>query len=269
MSDSIFNLRKGRIPLVVSMPHIGLAIPSEIAQTMTAAAKPRDDTDWHLETLYDFLENLGASLLTPVYSRYVVDLNRPPGGPTMYPGQDNTPVCPVDTFDRVPLYAAGRAPDASEIERRIQTYWHPYHTALENELARVRQEHGVALLWDAHSVRSVVPRFFEGRLPDFNLGTVGGLSCGPGLGERLLDIANASGRYSSVLNGRFVGGFVTRSHGRPKSDIHAVQLELSQITYMDESPPYAFDNQRAQQLRPLLRLLLEDVLAWAKTDRKQ
>jgi N-formylglutamate deformylase len=267
MSQAIFSLHKGRSPLVVSMPHVGLAIPPDIAGVMTRAAEARDDTDWHLETLYDFLEDLGASVLVPVHSRYVVDLNRPADGRTLYPGQDNTPVCPVDTFDRVPLYQPGREPDEGETQRRLQTYWRPYHAALADELARVRDEHGTALLWDAHSVRSVVPRFFEGRLPDLNFGTVGGSSCGPGLGELMLDIARSHGQYSAVLNGRFVGGFVTRSHARPGDGIHAVQLELSQITYMDEAPPYAFDPVRADALRPLLRSLLQGALDWSGTAR--
>lgn len=264
MTEPVYRLRKGRLPLLVSMPHVGTAIPADIESAMTDVARRRDDTDWHLEALYDWIDELGASVLVPSYSRYVIDLNRPPDGASMYPGRDNTPVCPIDTFDRAPLYASGREPDAAEVERRLQAYWHPYHDALAGELARLRQEHGVALLWDAHSVRSVVPRFFEGRLPDLNLGTVNGQSCGAGLGERLLAIAQADGRYSAVLNGRFVGGHVTRRHGRPEQGIHAVQLELSQITYMQESPPYPFDAARADGIRPVLKAMLDGVLRWAE-----
>ncbi len=264
MTQPVYRLSRGRVPLVVSMPHVGTSIPSEIEGTMTQAGRRRDDTDWHLERLYDWLDSLGASLVVANCSRYVVDLNRPPDGASMYPGQDNTPVCPVDTFDREPLYVPGSEPDAAQVRHRLERYWWPYHDALSAELARVRDEHGVAVLWDAHSVRSVVPRFFVGRLPDLNLGTVHGTSCGAGLGERLLEVAQADGRHTSVLNGRFVGGHVSRRHGRPDAGIHAVQLELSQRTYMEEKPPYTFDAGLADQIRPVLKTMLDAALQWAR-----
>lgn len=266
-SGEVFKLRRGNSPLVVSMPHVGTHIPAHIEAGMTPVAARRDDTDWHLEALYDFLDELDATVIIATHSRYVADLNRPISGPALYAGQDNTGVCSSDTFDRAPLYLEGRAPDAAEIERRVETYWRPYHAAVAAELARVRGASGVALLWDAHSVRSVVPRFFEGRLPDFNFGTVHGTSCGPGLGETLMAIAEADKRYSAVLNGRFVGGYVTRAHGQPGQGIHAVQLELSQITYMNETHPYAFDERRAAEMRPLLKALLKGALAWAEDSR--
>lgn len=267
MTNVIYSLRKGRGPLLVSMPHIGTVIPGDIECDMTEIATRRDDTDWHLDVLYDFLDELDATVLTPVYSRYVVDLNRRPDGVSMYPGQSNTPVCPVDTFRCEPLYRPGRAPDANAVAKRIEMYWQPYHDALAAELRRIRSEHGVALLWDAHSVRSEVPRFFEGRLPDINLGTVDGSSCGEGLGERLLEVAGASDGYSAVLNGRFVGGYVTRAHGKPAAGVHAVQLELAQITYMQEAPPYAFDVARAASIRPVLKALLAAALDWTRARR--
>jgi N-formylglutamate deformylase len=263
MTTPIYTLRKGRTPLLVSMPHVGTVIPPEIESRMTDVGRRRDDTDWHLERLYDWIDELGASVLVATHSRYVIDLNRPPDGVSMYPGQDNTPVCPLDTFDREPFYPAGGEPDAAEVERRLQAYWHPYHQALATELARIRDEHGTAVLWDAHSVRSVVPRFFPGRLPDINLGTVHGTSCGPGLGERMLAVAEADRQFTSVLNGRFVGGHVTRRHGNPARNIHAIQLELSQITYMEEKPPYSFDEARANRIRPVLKAMLDGALQWA------
>jgi N-formylglutamate deformylase len=261
MPDAPFRLRQGGVPLLVSMPHVGTTIPEDVADGMRPIAARLDDTDWHLETLHDFLDDIGASVLVPVASRYVVDLNRDPEGRSLYPGQDTTPLCPTDTFDRQPLYREGRAPDAAEIERRVAAWWRPYHAALASELARIRAAHGVALLWDAHSIRSVVPRFFEGVLPDLNLGTARGTACGPGLGECLIEVAQAHPPYTAVLDGRFVGGHITRAYGRPAEGVHAVQLELTQRTYMQEAPPWSFDPERAERIRPVLRALIETALA--------
>jgi len=260
----VFKFRQGSAPLLVSMPHVGTHIPSTIDAGMTDAARRLADTDWHLEELYDFLDELGASVLIATHSRYVIDLNRPPDNANLYPGQDTTGLCPVDTFDRQPLYQAGKEPDASEILARVGQYWQPYHTALDNELQRLRAQHGVALLWDAHSIASVVPRFFEGRLPDFNLGTASGNSCADELSHRISAIADSASVYSTALNGRFKGGYITRQYGKPQHNIHAVQLELSQITYMEESYPFKFNEKAAQQVRPTISRLLTTMLEWAE-----
>jgi N-formylglutamate deformylase len=256
-----FRLRRGTAPLLVSMPHVGTHLPDAIAAAMTPVAHRLDDTDWHLETLYDFLGDMGASVLVAHASRYVVDLNRDPSGRSLYPGQDTTPLCPLDTFEREPLYRDGAGPDAAETDRRVATWWKPYHAALAEELARIRAEHGVALLWDAHSIRSVVPRFFPGRLTDLNIGTARGASCGAGLGEALLAVAQEAGdAYTAVLDGRFVGGQITRAYGRPAEGVHAVQLELVQATYMEEAPPWRFDPTRAAGIRPVLRAMVGTAL---------
>lgn len=261
MADGAFRLVRGTAPLLVSMPHVGTAIPSDVAAGMAPIAARLDDTDWHLETLHDFLGELGASVLVPEASRYVVDLNRDPDGRSLYPGQDTTALCPVDTFEREPLYREGRAPDGAEIARRVATWWRPYHAALAGELDRLRAEHGSVLLWDAHSIRSVVPRFFDGVLPDLNIGTARGAACAPGLCERLLAVAARHPSVTAVLDGRFVGGHITRTYGRPAAGVHAVQLELVQRTYMHESPPWAFAPERAAAIRPVLRDLVETALA--------
>jgi N-formylglutamate deformylase len=263
MTRPIYRLRQGRIPLLVSMPHTGVEFPADVEPCMTEAARRRQDTDWHLEALYDWIDELGSSVLIPTYSRYVVDLNRPPDSRPLYPDQENTPVCPIDTFNREPLYEPGLAPTDAEVQQRLKTYWHPYHDALAAELARLRQEHGIALLFDAHSVRSVLPRFFEGRLPHINLGTVHGTSCDPALGEMLLETAMSYKHFNSVLDGRYVGGQITRRHGNPAEGIHAVQLELAQSTYMNEEYPYLFDPAKANELRPVLKAMLDGMLNWA------
>jgi N-formylglutamate deformylase len=255
-----FKFRAGRTPLLVSMPHTGTHIPDALAQRMTPVALTVPDTDWHLERLYDFLDALGASVLVANYSRYVVDLNRPPDNANLYPGQDTTGLCPVDTFHREPIYVPGQAPGAAEIAERVAQYWQPYHDKLAEELARLKARHGRALLWDAHSIFSVVPRFFEGTLPDFNLGTADGRACATGVGEALLDVASRASAYRAVLNGRFKGGYITRRYGRPDEAMHAVQLELSEATYMEEEAPYRFRDDLAAGVRPHLGAMLERYL---------
>lgn len=251
-----FSLHAGRLPLLVSMPHLGTQLPADLLAGMTPVAQRLDDTDWHLDRLYDFVRALGASVLAPVLSRYVIDLNRPPDNASLYPGRDTTGLCPVDTFDKESLYHPGHAPDEAETHRRRDAYWRPYHAALAGEIARLHAAHGAVLLWEAHSIRSHVPRLFEGRLPDFNFGTADGASAAPGMADALADVVARHGGYTAVANGRFKGGYITRQYGDPGQGVHAVQLELAQITYMDETPPYAFDDARAARLAPLLRELL-------------
>lgn len=252
-----FEFRAGHAPLLVSMPHTGTHVPEALARRMTPAALALPDTDWHLARLYDFLDALGASVLVATHSRYVVDLNRPPDNANLYPGQDSTGLVPLDTFHRAPIYAPGQAPDEAEIAERVAVYWQPYHAKLGEELERLRARHGRALLWDAHSILSVVPRFFAGTLPDFNLGTADGRSCGRGVGEALLEVAGRAGTHRAVLNGRFKGGYITRRYGHPAEGVHAVQLELSEATYMEERPPYRWRDDLASGLRPCLRAMLE------------
>lgn len=260
MTATSYIFREGRVPLLVGMPHVGPGIPDDIAATMTDHALTRADTDWHVDMLYDFLDELGASTIAATQSRYVIDLNRPPDGADLYPGRDSTELCPTSSFHHVPLYRQDQEPDAAEIARRIETYWRPYHAKLSTELARLKAEFGIALLWDAHSIRSTVPRLFDGVLPDFNLGTAGGASCGGGLAARVFAVAEALNEYSAVRDDRFKGGYVTRTYGRPDDGIHAIQLELSQRTYMDEAPPYRFRRDLAAEVRPVLRRMLEAML---------
>jgi N-formylglutamate deformylase len=255
-----YTFREGRSPLLVSMPHTGTHIPDALARRMTEIARTVPDTDWHMERLYDFLDALGVSVLVATHSRYVVDLNRPPDNANLYPGQDTTGLCPVDTFYRQPIYAPGEVPDDEEIADRVARYWTPYHAKLAEELERLKARHGHALLWDAHSIFSVVPRFFEGTLPDFNLGTAEGRSCASGVGEAVLAVAARAPDYRAVLNGRFKGGYITRRYGRPAENVHAFQLELSEATYMEESAPFRFRDDLAARVRPHLRAMVEKFL---------
>jgi N-formylglutamate deformylase len=259
-----FVFHRGTRPLLLSMPHAGTHVPPAIAARLTDEARQVPDTDWHLERLYGFARELGASILVATHSRYAVDLNRPPDGASLYPGQSVTGLCPVDTFDDTPVYArAHDAPDDAEIARRRDALWAPYHAQLREELKRIRAAHGVAMLWDAHSIRSELPRFFQGRLPDLNLGTARGASCAPELAAELLRIGEAAPGFTAVLDGRFTGGYITRHYGEPARGIHAVQLEMTQSSYMQEARPFDYLPEAAARVRPHLRRMLEAMLAFA------
>jgi len=251
----VCSLHRGTIPLLVSLPHDGTALPEGLAQRMAPEARAVPDTDWFVSRLYDFARALGASMLVPNYSRYVVDLNRPPDDVSLYPGQNTTGLCPSRRFDGGPVYLPGEEPDAEEIGGRVRRYWQPYHQALADELARIKEGHGRAVLWEGHSIRSERPFLFEGRLPDLNLGTADGTTCRAGTQARLTQVLAGQESYRWVANGRFKGGHITRHYGRPAQGVEAVQLELAQDTYMDE-PAVAYDPARAARLQPLLEKLL-------------
>lgn len=262
MEAPVYTLKRGTRPLLVSVPHAGRDIPAWLAPRLTERALAVEDTDWHLDTLYAFAhEELGASLLVPRCSRYVVDLNRPPDDTPMYAGANNTELCPTRHFTGDALYRPGMAPTPDEVAERRARYWRPYHDALAGELARLRAEHGHALLFDGHSIKSELPWLFEGRLPDLNLGTASGASCTPALRQALAEVLAGQTLFSQVVDGRFKGGHITRHYGRPADGVQAVQLEMCWSTYMAEQPPYAVDAARAARLKPVLRALLAAMLA--------
>ncbi|QCB45860.1 N-formylglutamate deformylase [Hydrogenophaga sp. PAMC20947] len=260
------HFHQGSEPLLISMPHVGTYVPPALAARLTDVAQQVHDTDWHLERLYDFAKDLGASLLIATHSRYVIDLNRDPSGASLYPGQSVTSLCPVDDFDDQPLYREPNdTPQEAEIAQRRDTVWQPYHQQLQKELARLKAQHGKAVLWDAHSIRSVVPRFFEGKLPDLNLGNGGGTRCDPALADALLSIAQSSPAHTAVLNGRFKGGYITRQYGQPAQGVHAIQLEMTQSSYMQESMPFNYLPEVAAQIQPKLRRMVEAALSFAQS----
>lgn len=256
-----FTLHRGSAPLLISLPHDGFAIPDAIAATLQPHARSTPDTDWHVARLYAFARTqLHASFIVPRYSRYVVDLNRPPDDTSLYPGQNTTGLCPTRGFDGRDIYLSGHAPDDSAVRTRVDQYWRPYHQALAGELALLKARHGRVLLWEGHSIRGEgLPFLFDGRLPDLNLGTVGGASCDERVQARVESALAAQSQFDWVSNARFKGGYITRHYGAPSTGIDAVQLELSQRTYMDEATTQ-FDDARAAQLQPVLNSLLQAAL---------
>ena len=255
--DSVppFHFERGTRPVLLSIPHVGTHIPKELQDVYSEAALDRADTDWHLDRLYAFAHQFGASVLRATHSRSVIDLNRPPDDQSLYPGRITTGLCPTETFRGEALYQPGRAPDAAETARRLALYWQPYHDTLAAELERLKSLHGQALLWDAHSIASQLPRLFEGKLPDLNLGTADGASCAAEVLAPVAAIAQGSG-FSAVVNGRFKGGHITRRYGNPSQGVHAIQLELCQSLYMDERKPFDYRPERAACLQPTLTAML-------------
>lgn len=248
------EVERGGGPVILGMPHTGTWLPETERADLNDRGRQLPDTDWHIDRLYAGLLE-GATTVRATFHRYVVDANRDPSGMSLYPGQNTTGLVPLTDFDGAPIWT--REPSAAEIEERRATYHAPYHAALAGEIARVRAAHGVAILYDCHSVRSVAPFLFEGTLPDFNIGTNGGVTCAPAVEATVLAICERADGYSTVLNGRFKGGWTTRHHGRPGDGIHAIQMELSQSTYLErEAAPWSYDEAKAARLRPHLQAIL-------------
>jgi len=252
MTDaSISHVHQGRSPLLISIPHLGTDIPDDLRGRFSPEALSVADTDWHLDRLYEFASRYDATVIRPTYSRYVIDLNRPATGESLYPGMLTTTLCPQETFRGEPVYREGMEPDEAEVARRVAVYWRPYHEGLKSEIARLRSQHPQVLLWEAHSIASVLPRLFSGKLPDFNFGTSDGESCGESIIAAAVKAVRDS-NVSWVLNGRFKGGFITRKYGAPHEGVHAIQLELCQSTYMEEFVPFDWRPDLAAKVAPLI-----------------
>jgi formiminoglutamase len=253
------------------MPHAGTDIPPEMVSAYVSVWRARKDADWWIDRLYDFAERFDATVIGTAIARTVIDVNRDPSGASLYPGQNTTDLCPATTFDGEPLYAGAAAPDATEIARRRRAYFDPYHAALGDALDRLGQEHPAVVLYDAHAIRSVVPRLFEGTLPVFNIGTNSGAACAPALTREVAALCAASGQ-SHVVDGRFKGGYITRAFGRPKAGVHAIQMEMAFRGYLAEPlgpvderhwpPPY--DPSVAAPMRATLEAILAVCLAFAR-----
>jgi len=268
------SVHHGDAPLIVSFPHSGTEIPDPMESLMVSPWLARKDTDFWVDVLYDFAHAIGATTIRTALSRTVIDVNRDPSGTSLYPGQATTGLCPMETFDGEPLYRSGSEPGPGEVLRRRAEYFDPYHQALAAELERKRTEFGCVVLYDAHSIRSRMPRLFEGELPQFNIGTNNGATCSPSLIDTIEKLCDRSGP-SRVTNGRFRGGWITRHYGRPEAGIHAVQMELSMRGYLREPEgslnknnwPAPLDDVLAARLRVALRDVLDACVAFARPTR--
>ena len=253
------EVSRGTSPVILGLPHTGTHVPADIWDRLNANGKLLADTDWHIDRLYDGLLS-GASTVRATFHRYVIDANRDPSGQSLYPGQNTTGLIPLTDFDEKPIWEEGAAPSDGDIARRLAAFHGPYHEALVAEIARVKAEHGMAILYDCHSIRSVVPFLFEGRLPDFNIGTNDGRSCAPAIEQATRDICAGADEYTHIVNGRFKGGWTTRHYGQPDAGVHAIQMELTQATHLEsETLPFAYSVQKAPRLQVYLRAILREL----------
>ncbi|CUX50939.1 N-formylglutamate deformylase [Agrobacterium genomosp. 3] len=251
-----FSLHQGTSPIILGLPHTGTDVPAEIWDRLNDNGRILADTDWHIHDLYaGLLENVTTVRAT--FHRYVIDANRDPAGVSLYPGQNTTGLVPETDFDGKPIWNEGKEPDAADIAYRLETFHAPYHAALAAEIERVKAIHGIAILYDCHSIRSHIPFLFAGKLPDFNIGTDMGRTCDPAIERIAVDVTAAAEGYDSILNGRFKGGWTTRHYGKPEAGMHAIQMELAQSTHLaSEVPPFAYDAQKAERLRNHLKTIL-------------
>lgn len=257
------EVKRGDSPVVLGLPHTGLHVPETIHACLNETGRALADTDWNIHTLYgDLLP--GVTTVRATFHRYVIDANRDPDGVSLYPGQNTTGLCPVTDFDNRPIYLDGRQPDDEDIQRRLAAFHAPYHAALKAELDRVRAHHGIAVLYDCHSIRSKVSFLFEGTLPDFNIGTNEGTTCATELEKIVATLCGQAEGFTSTVNGRFKGGWTTRHYGQPEKNIHAIQMELTQSSHLvAEAAPFDLDPAKSEILRGHLRHILEAVEAWA------
>ncbi|MFT3998290.1 MAG: N-formylglutamate amidohydrolase [Asticcacaulis sp.] len=260
----LFTLTERSGPLVIAAPHVGTYLPPDIAARLNAVGLSVMETDFHVHRLYDFAPELDATTFFATHSRYVVDLNRDPNSAPLYPGLFETGLCPLTDFDRNAIYQDGREPSLLETEERRHTYWWAYHARLEEVLEATRDRHGFALLVDAHSIRPSIPLLFEGSLPDLSFGSDSGRTLPPEMRDALTGWMAETTSYSSVLDGRFKGGFTTRAHGRPEDRVYALQIEIVQSCYLDMNDPTRFDAERARPLSETLKPLLERLISATK-----
>jgi N-formylglutamate deformylase len=249
----------GDSPLLLAQPHGGTEIPQPVWERLNDNGRALADTDWHISRLYQDLVDNSTIVGTPIH-RYLIDANRDPSDQSLYPGQNTTSLCPTTTFDGEPIYKPGQEPGEVEIQQRRQQFHQPYHDALQEQIDRIHQKHGYVILYDCHSIRSLVPYLFDGQLPDFNVGTNSGQSCSSDLESIVLNACASEKQYSHVLNGRFKGGWTTRHYGNPQAGLHAIQMELAQRNYMLEQAPWSYDASKAESLRVCLRNILQGIL---------
>jgi N-formylglutamate deformylase len=252
-------VERGDSPVILAQPHGGTEVPDAIAAKLNANGQLLADTDWHIDRLYDGLLP-GATIIRASFHRYVIDANRDPAGQSLYPGQNTTALVPLTDFDGLPIWREGEEPTQADVAGQLESFHRPYHAALETEIERVRSHHGFAILYDCHSIRSAIPFLFDGILPDFNIGTNGTTTCAPEIESTVARLCRSAQGYTSIANGRFKGGWTTRHYGRPRENIHALQMELAQSIYLaEEHPPFGYDETKAARLRPYLGNILHEL----------
>ncbi len=266
---SVFEVKQGSSPVILGFPHTGTDVPADIWDRLNDNGRILADTDWHIHHLYDGLLD-DATTVRALFHRYVIDANRDPLGVSLYPGQNTTGLVPATDFDGVAIWKDDQQPSEADIAARLAGFHAPYHAALAAEIERVKAIHGIAVLYDCHSIRSHIPYLFKGTLPDFNVGTDMGKTCDPAIEAATTDVVFKADGYTGILNGRFKGGWTTRHYGQPENNVHAIQMELAQSTHLaTQAPPFAYDEAKADRLRIHLKDILTRIETFALTHSKQ
>ncbi len=253
--------QNSEVPILLSVPHCGTAFPEELASDYKPEfVRAPEDTDWFVDTLYDFAAELGIGLIAANYSRWVIDLNRNPQSKPLYAdGRIITALCPVTTFTGQSIYKDERKEvETGEVQRRRNVYFDPYHQKIKGLLDVLKKKYGKVLLWDCHSIRQQVLTIQKDKFPDLILGDADGTSASPGLIETVLGGLDHSD-YSVSHNHPFKGGYITRHFGRPSENQHALQLEMTKMNYMDDSE-MSYDKSRAEKIRALLKSIFEKLI---------
>ncbi|MBI1182906.1 N-formylglutamate deformylase [bacterium] len=252
--------KRNTVPVLISFPHSGTFIPNDIIdQYRPEAISFIDDTDWFLPDIYSFAQDLGITTIKANYSRWVIDLNRNPNSTPLYnDGRLITGLCSTTDFFGNPIYKSGMEPGTVEIERRKELYFKPYYEAIQRELDELKAQFGQVLLYDSHSIRSVVPSIQKERFPDLILGTADGASAH----AQLIATARewlAKGPYELNYNHPFKGGNITRHFGRPAENQHALQLERCKDLYM-KNDEKELDHEKAETMRGVLKPFFENLI---------
>ncbi len=249
------------VPIILSVPHCGTDFPDEIRNDYVPEmmAAP-DDTDWFVHQLYNFATELGITIIHAKYSRWAIDLNRDPESAPLYDdGRIITGLTTTTDFFGKSIYISDdRIPDQKEVERRLTEYYWPYYNKIQDLLDERLATFGKALLWDAHSIRHFVPTIRKEIFPDMILGNNDETTAHPELIETALH-GLTSGKFGVNHNTPFKGGHITRYFGKPEQNIHALQLEMNKILYMDDEERN-FHEERANEMRAVLKPTFEALI---------
>jgi len=250
---NLFLPSKDRLPVIADLPHSGTYVPQNVRKKYRQASRPiLAPIDWHLEKLYDFLPQLGITMVQATHSRYVVNLNRELKEPFF--GPENSSVVPYENAFKSPLYDV--EVNQSEIEERIAMYYTPYHEQLKKVIQKTVRDFGKAYLLDVHS-------YFKGPVIDVCLGDVNGTTCS----ERLTECFERTMRkydFSVSRNEKWIGGHITRYYGS-MDNVEALQIELRFPAYLDghefgEEEIIAWDSDKFRDAKKRLRRVFTDFL---------
>ncbi|GAA4113631.1 N-formylglutamate deformylase [Aquimarina addita] len=255
-----------KVPILISIPHAGTQFPVEIKHYYKKKMRNHlDDTDWYVHKLYEFAPSLGITIIKANLSRWVIDLNRDPKSIPLY--TDNrliTAITPITDFYGNNIYTSSSSePDPIEIQRRLDLYYWPYYRQIETLIADLKKKFGKVLLWDAHSIRHLVSTIQKKPFPDMILGNNDQKTAHPQLILTALEKLRSK-KFEVAHNTPFKGGHITRYFGKPAQNVHALQLEMNKILYMDDNE-ITYNTKRASEVQEVLQDTLQHLIRTMKT----